>query len=162
MGKVSRYDSLLEEALNADKKEGQRQDQGKAQEAAGRQGDHPQKDRRQKKVAKALVRHSSPKKATLTANAAVKPRPSGPSVLSVAVTPMPSLHAQPAPPGERIGVVTHYYSHLSVATLRLKAGTLRVGDVIPHPRKHHRPTKAVSFVISNDGRNVRYWHKADN
>ena len=31
----------------------------------------------------------------------------------------------------------------------------------PHPRTHHRPTKAVSFVISNDGRNVRYWHKAD-
>ena len=26
--------------------------------------------------------------------------------------------AQPAQPGERIGVVTHYYSHLSVATLR--------------------------------------------
>ena len=27
-------------------------------------------------------------------------------------------------------VVTHYYSHLSVATLRLDSGTLRVGDVI--------------------------------
>ena len=88
-----------------------------------------------KKPAKALVRHSSPKKATPTANAAVKPRPSGPSVLSVAVTPMPSLPAQPAPPGERIGVVTHYYSHLSVATLRLESGTLRVGDVI-HIRGH--------------------------
>ena len=42
----------------------------------------------------------------------------------------PSLPAQSAPPGERIGVVTHYYSHLSVATLRLESGTLRVGDVI--------------------------------
>ena len=52
-----------------------------------------------KKPAKALVRHSSPKKATPTANAAVKPRPSGPSVLSVAVTPMPSLHAQPRSAG---------------------------------------------------------------
>ncbi|MGA7681546.1 MAG: hypothetical protein WCA54_15345 [Pseudolabrys sp.] len=88
-----------------------------------------------KKPAKAPVRHSSPKKATPTANAAVKPRPSGPSVLSVAVTPMPSLPAQPAPPGERIGVVSHYYSHLSVATLRLESGTLRVGDVI-HIRGH--------------------------
>ena len=26
--------------------------------------------------------------------------------------------------------MTHYYSHLSVATLRLDSGTLRVGDVI--------------------------------
>jgi len=48
---------------------------------------------------------------------------------------MPSLPAQSAPPGERIGVVTHYYSHLSVATLRLESGTLRVGDVI-HIRGH--------------------------
>ena len=48
---------------------------------------------------------------------------------------MPSLPAEPAPPGDRIGVVTHYYSHLSVATLRLESGTLRVGDVI-HIRGH--------------------------
>jgi translation elongation factor EF-1alpha len=31
--------------------------------------------------------------------------------------------------------VTHYYGHLSVATLRLESGTLRVGDVI-HIRGH--------------------------
>jgi translation elongation factor EF-1alpha len=48
---------------------------------------------------------------------------------------MPSLPAQPAPPGERIGVVTHYYNRLSVATLWLESGTLRVGDVI-HIRGH--------------------------
>jgi hypothetical protein len=48
---------------------------------------------------------------------------------------MPSLPAKPAPPGERIGVVTHYYSHLSVAILRLESGMLRVGDVI-HIRGH--------------------------
>ena len=82
---------------------------------------------RKKPAKKALVRRSSPKKATPTANAAVKPRP--------AARPMPSLPAQPAPPGERIGVVTHYYSHLSVAILRLESGTLRVGDVI-HIRGH--------------------------
>jgi len=34
-------------------------------------------------------------------------------------------------PGERIGVVTHYFSHLAVAVIRLDAGvTLRVGDRI--------------------------------
>ena len=36
---------------------------------------------------------------------------------------------------QRIGVVTHYYSHLSVAILRLESGMLRVGDVI-HIRGH--------------------------
>jgi hypothetical protein len=90
---------------------------------------------RKKPVKKALVRRSSPKKGMSTANAAVKPRPASPPAKPVAATPTPSLPAQPAPPGERIGVVTHYYSHLSVAILRLESGTLRVGDVI-HIRGH--------------------------
>jgi translation elongation factor EF-1alpha len=47
-----------------------------------------------------------------------------------AVKPTPSRPAQPAPREERIGVVTHYYSHLSVATIRLESGRLHVGDVI--------------------------------
>jgi hypothetical protein len=34
-----------------------------------------------------------------------------------------------------MGVVTHYYSHLSVAIIRLESGTLRVSDVI-HIRGH--------------------------
>lgn len=39
-------------------------------------------------------------------------------------------------PGERIGAVTHYFSHLSVAVIRLDPGaTLRVGDRI-HIRGH--------------------------
>ena len=90
---------------------------------------------RKKPAKKALVRRSSPKKATPTANAAVKPRPASRPAKPAAATPTPSLPAQPAPPGERIGVVSHYYSHLSVATLRLESGTLRVGDVI-HIRGH--------------------------
>ena len=36
----------------------------------------------------------------------------------------------PTEPGERIGFVTHYYSHLSVAIIRLESGALRAGDVI--------------------------------
>ena len=47
----------------------------------------------------------------------------------------PSPLAQPAPPGKRIGVVTHYFGHVSVALIRLESGTLRVGDVI-HIRGH--------------------------
>ena len=85
---------------------------------------------RKKPAKKALVRRTSPKKARPTANAAVKPTPVSPPAQPVAATPTPSPPAQFAPPGERIGVVTHYYSHLSVATLRLESGTLRLGDVI--------------------------------
>jgi hypothetical protein len=84
---------------------------------------------RKKPAKKALVRGPSRK------NAAVKPRPASPPARPIAATPMPSLPPQPAPPGERIGVVTHYYSHLSVAILRLESGTLRVGDLI-HIRGH--------------------------
>jgi len=48
---------------------------------------------------------------------------------------MPSLPARFAPAEERIGIVTHYYNHLSVAIMRLESGTLRVGDMI-HIRGH--------------------------
>ena len=43
----------------------------------------------------------------------------------------------PAPlPGERIGVVRHYYGHLAVAVVKLEPGiTLRVGDNI-HIKGH--------------------------
>ena len=55
-----------------------------------------------------------------------KPRPKKP-----AGPPPP-----PPPPGERIGVVTHYYGHLSVAVVKLEPGTvLRVGDNI-HIKGH--------------------------
>ena len=73
---------------------------------------------------KTLGPRSARKKAALTAvaNARAKTTPSAP--------------AQAALPGQRIAVVTHYFSHLSVATLELEPGTtLRIGDVI-HIRGH--------------------------
>jgi translation elongation factor EF-Tu-like GTPase len=79
---------------------------------------------RKKPAKKTPVRRASPKKAIADRERAVKQRPA-----------QPATPTQPAPPGERIGVVTHYYSHLSVATLRLESGTLRVGDRI-HIRGH--------------------------
>ena len=91
------------------------------------------KTARKKPVKKAPARRASPKKARPTAKAAVQPTPVSP--VPPAATPVPGLSAQPTPPEERIGVVTHYYSHLSVATMRLESGTLRVGDVI-HIRGH--------------------------
>jgi hypothetical protein len=78
-----------------------------------------------KRAKKAPVRRASPGKARPPRKpAAAKPTPSRPA---------PPTRA--APPGQRIGVVTHYYSHLSVAILRLETGTLRVGDMI-HIRGH--------------------------
>ena len=67
---------------------------------------------RKKTAKKAPVRRASPKAAKPAA------KPGGPP-------------AKPAPPGERIGVVTHYFTHLSVAVIKLDAGAqLRVGDTI--------------------------------
>ena len=84
---------------------------------------------RKKPTKKTVARRPSPKKAAPTA--LVKTKPASPVAPSVAVKPTP-----PAPPGKRIGVVTHYYSHLSVATVRLEPGTtLRIGDVI-HVQGH--------------------------
>ena len=70
-----------------------------------------------KLVKEAPLRGASPKKPGPTA---VKPTP-------VRSTPTPP--AEPAASEERIGVVTHYYSH-SVAAVQLERGTLRVDDLI--------------------------------
>jgi Elongation factor Tu domain 2 len=83
---------------------------------------------------KAPLRRVSSKKAKLAPKVAIEGAPAEPET----VRPPPSLAGQPAPPaepGERIGVVTHHYSHLSVAIIRMESGTLRVGDVI-HIRGH--------------------------
>ena len=48
----------------------------------------------------------------------------------------PSRVCNTHPSEQRIGVVTHYYSHLAVVAMQLEPGTtLRVGDVI-HIRGH--------------------------
>src|SRR5512144_3275356 len=57
--------------------------------------------------------------ATRAPKVAVKRTPAGPPAPATE-TPIPA--AQAAPAEERIGVVTHYYSHLSVATVRLESG----------------------------------------
>jgi type IV secretory pathway VirB10-like protein len=81
-----------------------------------------------KKVAKKTpLRPASRKQAR---PAKPKPRP-GSGRAPKAVRPPPSRPAKPASSEQRIGVVTHYFSHLSVAVTQLEPGaTLRVGDVI--------------------------------
>ncbi|MGH8681686.1 MAG: EF-Tu/IF-2/RF-3 family GTPase, partial [Burkholderiales bacterium] len=64
------------------------------------------------------------------------PVPAAPAPRPVPAAPAPSPPPQPAPPpGERIGIVTHHYAHVSVAIVRLESGSLRVGDTI-HIRGH--------------------------
>ena len=73
-----------------------------------------------KTARKASLRGVSPRNA--------KPIPAKLGPVRPTPTPRPP---QPVPAEQRIGVVTHYYSHLSVAVLQLDPGAmLRVGDVI--------------------------------
>ena len=65
----------------------------------------------------------------------VPPKARKPAARPAAPKPAPVSPASMAPPGERIGVVTHYFSHLAVAVVKLEAARLRVGDTI-HIRGH--------------------------
>ena len=69
---------------------------------------------------KPAARSAAPKKAP-AARPAPRPRPA-------AIAPVPPRG--PLPGEERVGFVTHYYGHLSVAAIRLESGSLRVGDTI--------------------------------
>jgi hypothetical protein len=88
-----------------------------------------------KTIKKKAAKKAPPRRAARTktkppTKAAVKPRPVS-HAQPGAVKPPQSRPAQPTAAEERIGVVTHYYGHLSVATVQLEPGTkLRVGDMI--------------------------------
>lgn len=76
------------------------------------------------------------KKVTAKKKAAVKTRTAPRKKPVVARAPAAKPPAPEKPPGtERIGIVTHYYSHLSVAIVQLETGNLRVGDYI-HIKGH--------------------------
>ena len=91
---------------------------------------------RKEAAKKAPPRRAARTKAKPTAKVAVKPRPVGQRAQPEAVKPPPSRPAEPTRVEQRIGIVTHYYSHLSVVAMQLEPGTtLRVGDVI-HIRGH--------------------------
>ncbi|HSG75330.1 MAG TPA: EF-Tu/IF-2/RF-3 family GTPase [Burkholderiales bacterium] len=79
--------------------------------------------RARKPARKAPVRRAAPKAAR---RKIVKRR---------APEPRPAAAPEPAAPGERIGVVTHFYGEPSVAIVKLETGMLRVGDTI-HIRGH--------------------------
>ncbi|MHB8534120.1 MAG: hypothetical protein ACYDBW_01585 [Sulfuricaulis sp.] len=79
-----------------------------------------------------------PKKKTATKNKSRAKAKAAPKKKSAAArAPATTALAAPAaPPGmKRIGIVTHYFNHLSVAIVELENDSLRVGDRI-HIRGH--------------------------
>ena len=97
--------------------------------------------RRKVKAAKPAPRRKVAPKAAKRNKVSRKPapKPVGTRPASKPVKPQtpPQPGAAPvAPPGDRVGVVTHYFGHLSVAVVKLDPGTtLRVGDNI-HVKGH--------------------------
>ena len=75
---------------------------------------------------KAPARRPAPK----AAKPAVRKRTARP-----AAKPKPATPPERPAPGERVGIVTHYYGNPMVAIVKLDAGSLRVGDTI-HIRGH--------------------------
>src|SRR5690242_6169660 len=82
-----------------------------------------------KTTAKKALRRSTASKAKPRRTAG-KPKPIG-ARAPAATKSTPSRPATPISSEQRIGVVTHYYSYLSVVAMQLEPGaTLRVGEMI--------------------------------
>ena len=91
--------------------------------------------RKKAAVTKAATRRKAARKARTTSKKTTKKKMSPRSASINKAEPPAKATVKPtpqsAPREQRIGVVTHYYSRLSVATVRLEPGTtLQVGDVI--------------------------------
>jgi|SRR5438876_1795978 len=96
------------------------------------------KSKRQKTPArKPITRKKAPPAKKAVAKKKPAPRPA--RVLKAQPVRAPSQPAKPAAPPaapaplageERIGTVTHYFGHLSVAAVRMESGSLRIGDTI--------------------------------
>jgi putative protease len=96
------------------------------------------KSKRQKTPARGPIarKKTIPVKKTV---AKKKPAPRPTQTLKAQPVRAPSQPAKPAAPAaapaalageERVGTVTHYYGHLSVAAVRMESGSLRMGDMI--------------------------------
>jgi len=84
----------------------------------------PKKAPARKPAAKA----AAPKRAAKTAAPKPAARPSPKS--RPAAASAQTAKREPLAGEERVGVVTHYFGHLSVAAIRIETGSLRVGDTI--------------------------------
>ena len=103
--------------------------------ATGRKTKSKARGKRKKAaVTKAATRRKAARKTKTTSKKTAKKKvsPRSASIKKTEPTTKTATKLTPQASGEqRIDVVTHYYSHLSVATMRLEPGTtLHVGDVI--------------------------------
>ncbi|HEY1289670.1 MAG TPA: hypothetical protein VGF58_15190 [Burkholderiales bacterium] len=89
--------------------------------------------RKKLKTSKPALRKKAAKKAVKRTKVSRKPSP---KPVKPKTAPLPSPAPVAPPPGDRVGVVTHYFGHLSVAVVKLDPGTnLHVGDSI-HIKGH--------------------------
>jgi len=88
--------------------------------------------RKKSAAKKPAPKKAASKKAAPRATSAPKPAPRQAPKAAPRPAPVPAAPArlEPLPGEEFVGVVTHYFGHLSVAAIRLEAGGLRVGDTI--------------------------------
>ncbi len=79
---------------------------------------------------KLILKKKAPARKPAARSAAPKKQPARPAPRPqpAAIPPVPPRG--PLPGEERVGFVTHYYGHLSVAAIRLESGSLRVGDTV--------------------------------
>jgi len=86
----------------------------------------PKKKAAARKTSARPVAPKKPSAVRISAVAGAAPRPaSRPKTIPPSAPPR-----GPLPGEDPVGIVTHYYSHLSVAVVRLDAGSLQVGDTI--------------------------------
>jgi hypothetical protein len=93
----------------------------------------PKAKRKKTPISKA-TRRKTPRKARTTSKKTAKKKSLRSASIKKTEPPAKATvkpTSQSASQEQRIGVVTHYYNHLSVATMRLEPGTtLHVGDIV--------------------------------
>jgi outer membrane biosynthesis protein TonB len=102
-----------------------------------------------KKVATKKRTKAKPK-AKSKPKAKAAPKKSKPA--AAAPTPTPET-----PPGERVGIVTHYFNHLSVAIVQIETGSLRVGELV-HIKGHTSDFNQSVETMEIDHANVEEAH----
>lgn len=74
-------------------------------------------------------------KATVKKKTALKSSKTTPRAISAATPAAPMATYMMPDTEERVGIVTHYFTHLSVAIIQLDSGMLREGDIV-HIKGH--------------------------
>jgi len=85
---------------------------------------------KKRSAAKKRVKAKAKGKAKAKRRAKAKPK----ATRAAAAAPKPVMAAQP-PAGVRMGIVTHYFTHLQVAIVQIESGVLREGDTV-HIKGH--------------------------